>query len=270
MTVTAFVQESLIAAAGRRAQDVELYDGTFDATREFVHWYARPVGLLQWRDDLDQRFSKPKDDPGDVKGKKWGTGALLAGNLFLTTGHCFDPVGGPRRRPMRNGRTLSAQELALLMEVCFDFHRGPNGVRPGVVFPVIRLIEHRVHDVDYAVAELGEDAAGKLPNELFGYLRVAQDDVTEARAKLAIFQHPIGKPKKIDTGTMVRNAEGVIAYVDVDTNGGSSGAPILYPCNDNSRAGEIVGIHQRGGFGKYSGSSMGVAVGAIRAVSSVL
>jgi V8-like Glu-specific endopeptidase len=63
---------------------------------------------------------------------------------------------------------------------------------------------------------------------------------------------------------MLRNTAGQIAYDSLDTLGGSSGSPIL------SLAGEIVGVHTNGGCSTFNGFNFGLAIGAIRAASSIV
>lgn len=252
-----------------RALDVELYQGGFNVSVEFVRRHQAPIGQLQWLPNLGKRFSARGSSPGDVSGEAWGSGALLDGNVFLTSGHLFDQFGDARRRPSRKNATIPSEEIALLMEVKFNFQKDATGsVRDPHVFPVVALLEHRLGGLDYAIVELGPDDEGRMPNEVFGALRVATKDVPVG-ALISLIQHPNGKPKVVDTGQVIRNDGGVIAYVKVDTNGGTSGAPVLYPCDD-SGPGHIVGVHQRGGFSRFSGSSMGVSIGAIRAVSKEL
>ena len=50
---------------------------------------------------LNEMFSGPGDSPGDVSGERFGTGALISDELFLTAGHCFDQSGGGWERPRR-------------------------------------------------------------------------------------------------------------------------------------------------------------------------
>ena len=81
------------------SQHVELYDGTLGVTKVFVKKHSPPVGQLQWLDDLSTRFSGSQDSPGDVSGTRWGSGALISDDLFITAGHCFDQEGAGWKRP---------------------------------------------------------------------------------------------------------------------------------------------------------------------------
>ena len=255
-----------ICGATDDSQDVELYDGMLGVPREMVSSHQSPVGMLQWRDDLAQRFSGPGERSGNVAGVRWGTGALFEEDLFLTAGHSFDDELNGWTRPSRNGRTVPAGELATSMHVVFNFQvdRETLEVRPGESFPVVELVEHRRSGLDYAIIRLGPNGAGQLPGNRYGTLRVAARDPEEPRPMLCIIQHPDGRPKRVEAGRMFRNSAGRIEYKDLDTLGGSSGAPIL------SRDGEIIGVHTHGGCTEFGGANYGTAIGIIRQASEVL
>ena len=156
------------------------------------------------------------------------------------------------------------------MQVNFNYHKvkGSTAVTREHSFPILRLVEYCREDVDYAIVELGADSAGKLPNEQFSWLTVASTDVQTEGATLCVIEHPNGRPKMIETGAMKSNDGGTITYNDIDVGGGASGAPVLHPVDEVH--GEIVGVHHRGGCSRYSGTNRGVAIGAIRKVSSAL
>lgn len=247
-------------------QDVETYDGTLGVTRQFVDDHERPIGQLQWLDDLADRFNGPNDSPGDVAGARWGSGGLFTNDLFITAGHCFDQHGGGWERPRRNGVTILPAEIATLMRVNFNYQvNGETGEeRPGDSFPVAELREYRLGGLDFAIARVGRNAAGRLPGEIHGTLRLAAQDLSTGGAMLCMIQHPSGRPKRIEAGPMGENTGGRITYGSLDTEGGSSGAPIL------SLAGEVVGVHTNGGCGAFSGFNFGVAIGTIRSASAIV
>ena len=248
------------------SQDVERYDGNLGVARAFVDRHEPPVGQLQWLDDLAQRFGGPNDSPGDVTGVRWGSGGLFTNDLFITAGHCFDQDGGGWQRPRRQGVTIEPAEIATLMRVNFNFQvNGQTGqVRPGESFPVEALLDYRLGGLDFAIVRVGRNAAGQLPGEVFGTLQVAAQDLIDVGAMLCLIQHPSGRAKRVEAGPMLHNRAAQIAYDSLDTEGGSSGAPIL------SAAGEIVGVHTNGGCSAFSGFNFGVPIGSIRLASSLI
>ncbi len=247
-------------------QDVELYDGSLGVTREFVDAHEPPIGQLQWLEDLHDNFSGPGESAGDVAGARWGSGGLIADDLFITAGHCFDQQGGGWVRPRRGGKVIEPEEIATLMRINFNYQ--VNGQtrqpRPGDPFPVEELIEFREASLDFAIVRVGRNAAGQLPGEIYGTLALAAHDLVTEGAMLCLIQHPNGVPKRIEAGPMHQNTSGQISYDSLDTLGGSSGAPIL------SDSGELVGVHTNGGCTAFSGFNRGVAIDAIRNASSIV
>jgi Trypsin len=119
------------------SQPVEQYDGTLGVTTAFVDAHQAPVGQIQWNDNLAAIYT----NPGNVSGVRWCTGALVANNLFLTAGHCFDQTGGGWQRPLVNGTTdvISPQEIATNMHVNFNYQVDPDGnLRPEREFAIPR------------------------------------------------------------------------------------------------------------------------------------
>jgi len=264
--VNAQLEHILFSARGDVPQDVELYKGDLGVTREFVDQHERPVGQLQWLADLPERFNGPDEDPGDVTGERWGTGALISEDLFLTAGHCFDQYPQGWQVPSRFNIPISPYDLAKLMRVNFNYQvDGKTGkTRPGVPFPVVALLEYRNAGVDYAILRLGQNEEGKQPGDEFGFLTVAKADLKTIGAMLCIIQHPTRLEKKIEAGPLSDIRAGRIAYDSIDTTGGSSGAPVI------SLKGEIVGVHLKGGCHKEGGFNSGAAIGAIREASELL
>jgi hypothetical protein len=247
-------------------QDVEDYDGSLGVPREFVDTHEPRIGQLQWLEDLHDRFSGPGDSAGDVAGQRWGSGGLIERDVFITAGHCFDQRGGGWERPRRGGNLIEPDEIATLMRVNFNYQvNGDTGqVRPGEAFPVEELLEFRHANLDFAIARVGRNGAGQLPGEIYGTLDIAAEDLITEEAMLCLIQHPNGEPKKVEAGPMFQNTSGQISYDSLDTQGGSSGSPIL------SDSGELVGVHTNGGCTVFSGSNFGVAIGVIRDASSIV
>jgi len=264
--VEAQIEHLLASHCPNVAQDVELYNGNLGVSRKFVDDYEGPVGQLQWLDDLEERFNRPEDHPGDVSGERWGTGALIADDIFLTAGHCFDQYPRGWVVPSQFNVPISPTHIAKLMQVNFNYQVDgrTKKTRPGVPFPVTGLLEYRNGDIDYAILKLGPNQEGKLPGKLFGSLALAKKDLRKVGTMLCIIQHPIRREKKIEAGPLKEIRAGRIAYDSIDTAGGSSGAPILSP------KGEIVGVHLKGGCTGEAGFNSGCTIGAIRAASQLL
>lgn len=249
------------------SQDVELYDGSLGVSVNFVRHFSPPIGQLQWRDDLAGIFNGSGNSPGNIGGVRWGSGGLIGPDLFITAGHCFDRNGGGWVRPRRGGVTIAEAEIATLMKVNFNYQRdGATGsLREGDSYPVVRLLEFRAGQLDYAIVQVGKNERGEVPGERYGALTVAGDDLTAEGSVLCVIQHPNGKPKMVEAGPLMRNVGGQISYDDIDTLGGSSGSPIL-----NGETGQVVGVHTNGGCSAFSGANYGVAIGAIRKFSAIL
>lgn len=249
-------------------QDVELYDGTLGVTREFVNDNERAVGQLQWL-NLSGQFNATGEDRGNVSGQRWGSGALIGDDLFLTAGHCFERQYRAWKVPQRKGSPITSEEIAMQMCVCFGYQK--NGktreTRPETCYPVLGLLEFSMAPhADYAIVRLGRSLDdGTLPGKVFGHLAVARQDLMIRNAILCIIQHPNRKEKKIEAGHLLDVRNGRIAYNDIGTCGGASGSPIL-----DGKTGEIVGVHVKGGSQPIGGFNSGTAIGAIRAMSRVL
>lgn len=253
-------------------QDVELYDGNLDGVpQSFVAFHEPKVGQLQWLDDLAARFAAPGDEPGNVSGERWGSGGLISQDLFITAGHCFDRLDEGADGwvcPKRDGQTLSSAEIATLMKVNFKYQidASTGSVRVAESFPVLELAEFRLGGRDFAIVRLGANGDGVFPGDKYGILSIAAADLTNPGAILCVIQHPNGRPKQIEAGPLRDNVGGRITYSSIDTEGGSSGSPIL------SITGDLVGVHTNGGCTRNppGGFNRGVAIGIIRNSSTFI
>ena len=242
---------------GRDWQEVEQYDGTRGVPVSFVAAHERPVGLLAWRTDVADRYA----DPGEVAGVKLCSGTLIAPDLFLTAAHCFESTS--RRLPIgTDGQPIGPDESATNMEVRFNHQVSPEDrYRPVTAYRVEAMVERRGGDHDYAVLRL----AGN-PGATWGWTPVEAAVLTPGES-LTIIQHPRGYSKKIDSGSFrrYRDEERQIAYDDIDTLPGSSGAGIL------SARGTVIGVHAWGGCDPGGGgSNAGTPILAIILHSPVL
>lgn len=216
------------------SQPVEQYDGTLGVTQQFVADHERPVGQIQWNDNLGSIYT----DPGNVSGIRWCTGTLISCDLFLTAGHCFDQSGGGWTRPKTNGttNTIPVEEIATNMHVNFNYQVDPAGnLRPVDDYAVTQLVEYRLGGVDFAVIRLAGNPGGK-----YGFTRISPTDANIGDM-LCIIQHPAGVPKRIEAGSLTDFHDNRLGYNDIDTLAGSSGSGVLAP------NGRIVGVHTNGG-----------------------
>jgi len=88
---------------------------------------------------------------------------------------------------------------------------------------------------------------------------------TRPSARVAIIQHPRGRPKQIAVGDMRDACDARMIANDVDTDVGSSGAGVL------TESGALLGVHTDGECAADgSGANLGWTAAAILAVSSYL
>jgi len=136
------------------------------------------------------------------------TGTLIeagAGPVVLTAGHC-----------------VGLGDRSLLV---FNFEDNPDGdplVTEGSVI-------EQSFEPDYALIQL-DALPGVTPVSL----------TIQATERLAVIQHPRGRPKVIAEGSYLDSCNQLVYYTDLDTLVGSSGAGVL------TRQGHLLGIHTDG------------------------
>lgn len=241
------------------SQPVEQYDGSLGVTTQFVLDHQAPVAQVQWNTNLGATYA----NPGNVSGARFGTGAMVSPDLFLTCAHLFDGDGGGWVVPRQPGTNtaIPAGEIATNMHVNFNYQADSSGaLRTAEEFAITQLVEFRLGGLDMAICRV----AGN-PGTRFGFLGVDTVDAVLGDM-LAIIGHPAGVPKRIEAGPLTGVSGNYLTYNDIDTLGGNSGSPIL-----SARTGRVVGVHTNGGCTPSSptggGANSGVAIGRIRAVS---
>jgi V8-like Glu-specific endopeptidase len=264
-----------ICGTADESQEVEQYDGSFGISKEFVALHQKKVGQVQWNDNLNSIY----DDPGNLSGRRWMSGTLLANDYFLTAGHCFDSasLSADEFLPKVNGmnKRIEPDEVAKNMHVNFNYQTDPEGnLRQEDPFPVIELCEFRCMYVDYAIARLGKNNKDERPGHKYGYARVSNKDAN-LNETVCIIGHPKdargNTTKKIAGGriSLVKDCpifhKCYIGYNAIDTSSGSSGSGILrYP------DGEMVGIHVIGECERDRGFNYGLKASTLMQGSHIL
>jgi V8-like Glu-specific endopeptidase len=243
------------------SQAVEQYDGSLGVTADFVSAHQAAVGQLQWNDNVATIYR----DPGNVSGERWCSGTLIAGNLFLTAGHCFDSLPrteGGWQLPFRNGTNeiISPQEIAGNMHVNFNYQVDASGSpRKERQYVIEELKEDRLAGLDFAILTLSGN-----PLASFGVGTLARMD-PHLQETICIIGHPAGVRKRIEAGPVTDLVGTEIRYGDIDTLGGNSGSGILL-----SPKGNIVGVHTQGGCTMEGGFNSGVRVSSLLDASPTL
>lgn len=162
------------------------------------------------------------------------TGTLIAaaaGPVMLTAGHCA---------------ALGDRVL-----VAFNIEMNADG---DPLLTEATVIE-RADEPDYALLRLDQLPAATTPTPL-GAL---------ASDRLAVIQHPRGRPKVIAEGDFLDSCDRLLYYVDLDTLVGSSGAGVL------NESGELIAVHTDGDCAMDGkGANYGWTVESIVAASAYL
>ena len=236
------------------------------------NWLSKATGQLVWKD-----LSESKTLVQNVSAMRWGSGCLIADNLFLTAGHCFDVLNddnGNLSDALTNS-PLNPVEFVSLMTVSFNYElmacpvpesAATNAIPNEKVFNIRRLVEHRLGGLDYAILELEG-----LPGKEFGTVRLSKKLPSEGK-EVVIAQHPSGQVKKVHSGPIV--CEDTVCYklgdskiyYGVDTMPGSSGSAVALPEDK-----VVVGVHVHGFSGaQIHKANSAVSIRAISEVSRVL
>ena len=240
------------------SQPVEQYDGTLGVTPDFVNRHQSMVGLVRWNNNLATIYT----NPGNVNNQAFGTGTLIADNLFLTAGHLFDVDSNGWVTPRANGTGLAIPpaQIATNMHVELNFQTDPAGnLRPITSLAITQLVEYRLGGLDFAIVRV----AG-APRPTFGIGAVGTGDPPVGDS-ICIVGHPSGQAKRIEAGTVFAYSGIQLRYNDIDTLGGNSGAPIWHGVT-----GTIAGIHTNGGCTITGGFNFGVRISSLLRSSPTL
>ena len=250
------------------SQEVEKYDGTSGPSKAFVSAHEPAVAQIQWLTNVASRIG-PGAEPGNIEGQRWCSGTLISAKRFLTAGHCFDASDDAEGwiTPKLNAKSLSPARLAPLMQVVFNYQVdvASGVIRTGIAYPIVRLVEHRLGKLDYAIVELGANTNGDPPSKTFLPTPVAKSkSALDAAKLLTVIQHPNGNPKRVAAGVGIGVNLPTVTYSDIDTLGGSSGSGVL------DQDGKVIAVHTNGGCYENGGSNSGVTLFSISKVSAVL
>jgi hypothetical protein len=148
-------------------------------------------------------------------------------DILMTAGHCI------------GGKNLVAAEFDAEY-TCPNPAGCPSPLHHkcrGEFFPVLAAVDARPLWVcDWGVARLGPNGAGNLPGAIYGVLPyVPYDPIYD---DIYIVQHPDARCKEIDHFHATDDLTACTFSHDVDTEGGSSGSPVLL-----EDAHLVIGVH---------------------------
>jgi V8-like Glu-specific endopeptidase len=263
LQVVPFPGEESVCGGITDWQEVEQYDGSLGVSQSFAAKYQGAAVQLQWRDDLNTRYT----NQGNVAGVRWCSGTLIARNLVLTAGHCLDVQPNDGREwdfPIDNttGVEIEPEVAGTEMQINFNYQHSPTGspspMLREVSFNVAATLEYREGGLDFAILETQGN-----PGDMFNIAYFRNSAEVPDGSQLTIFQHPGGTPKKIESGNVTSIGRSWINYGDIDTEGGSSGSGVL---DEN---GFLIGVHVLGGCSVSGGYNSAVSMEAILAESDI-
>lgn len=174
-----------------------------------------------------------------------GTGILLAGRWLLT---CHHVVPNPER-----ARAVKAIIFGYERDASDQLQHGAGmALAPDQGF-------HTDKADDWTLVRLAADA--RLAP--FGHALLFEDPYAQPGAEARVVQHPGAREKSVATGRIV-GADGERIRYHINTEGGSSGAPVI------NAEGKIIALHHAGGDNHNQGVAIQRVIAGIRALGDDL
>lgn len=182
-------------------QDINFYDGSKGVSIPFVNMHAKHAVGLTGGSGVHC------------------SGTFLPGNKVLTAAHCL-------------GENISG------LNVTFNYQLSSSGVlEVQENFPVLNIVERGLLGYDYAILQIGSNAAGVNPADKFPAARLTEFLNPQSNSVFPSINHSGTQPKKVDAGKFLLSKDrGWLEFIRLETWGGASGGGIL---NDS---GYLTGI----------------------------
>lgn len=196
-------------------QYVNAYTGTLGPSKEFVQNHKVAVAALA-----------PSTSAG-----KYCSGTLVGRDLFLTASHC-----------------VGANTVGHVAAFNYELSGGAGSAALTQRFYTVTEVVTDDTSLDFALLRLGGEPGVTYP-------WTAINSIAHGTGSpISIIQHPDGRPKQIEGGSISSHDTDYYHYADLDTLPGSSGSGIL------NVVGELIGIHTNGGCTATTGENSGVKV----------